>query len=405
MSKARANGEGSIYPYKNGFAAYAWVETPAGLRKRKYVYGKTREEVHAKWVSLQQEANRGTVSTSAPSVGEFLDYWLREVIKPNRAPLTWSTYESFVRVHIAPALGKKRLNRLRSREVQSWINSVGRACQCCEQGKDAARPVAKQRCCAVGTCCESRLSARSISDLRACLRSALGDAIGEGLITANVAQAVKLPRIRKAKRKRWSTEEARRFLESARSDNDPLYAAYVLVLVLGLRKGEALGLPRDAVDFDGLEIDVRHQLQRVAGQLLHRETKTEASDEPLPMPGIVATALQIRERQRAEDRRDADVAWQETGLVFTTRHGTPIEPRNFNRSWGIRIRKAGVSSIAVHDARRTCGSLLADLDVHPRVAMRILRHAQFSVTMEVYSLVSDDSTREALRRLGDSLDG
>ena len=40
-SSKRANGEGSIYPYRNGFAAYAWVNTPDGKRKRKYVYGNT----------------------------------------------------------------------------------------------------------------------------------------------------------------------------------------------------------------------------------------------------------------------------------------------------------------------------------------------------------------------------
>jgi integrase len=57
----------------------------------------------------------------------------------------------------------------------------------------------------------------------------------------------------------------------------------------------------------------------------------------------------------------------------------------------------------VHDGRRSCGSLLADLDVHPRVAMRILRHANFTVTMEVYTEVSSAQTRAALKKLGDSL--
>jgi integrase len=56
-------------------------------------------------------------------------------------------------------------------------------------------------------------------------------------------------------------------------------------------------------------------------------------------------------------------------------------------------------------ARRTCASLLVDLDVHPRIAMAILRHADFSITMEVYAQVSSKATREALKRLGQSLDG
>jgi integrase len=91
--------------------------------------------------------------------------------------------------------------------------------------------------------------------------------------------------------------------------------------------------------------------------------------------------------------------------VFCSVFGTPIDPRNFNRSWDARCVKAGVRKITVHDARRTCGSLLADLDVHPRVAMTILRHARFSITMEIYTQVSPKSTREALKRLGESLDG
>jgi hypothetical protein len=97
-------------------------------------------------------------------------------------------------------------------------------------------------------------------------------------------------------------------------------------------------------------------------------------------------------------------AWQGTKLIFTTRYGTPIEPRHFNRYRDRRCEKAGVRTITVHHARRTCGSLLADLDVHPRVAMQILRHAQFSITMEIYTEVSSEQTREALRRLGRALD-
>ncbi len=59
----------------------------------------------------------------------------------------------------------------------------------------------------------------------------------------------------------------------------------------------------------------------------------------------------------------------------------------------------------VHNTRRTCASLLVALDVHPRVAMQILRHSQIAVTMQVYSEVPSEATQDALRRLGQSLDG
>lgn len=86
-------------------------------------------------------------------------------------------------------------------------------------------------------------------------------------------------------------------------------------------------------------------------------------------------------------------------MVFTTRYGTPIEPRNFNRSFHARCTKAGVRRIRVHDARHTCATLLADLEVHPRIAMAILRHAQIAINVEIYTEASSPATRAALKRL------
>lgn len=107
-ARHRANGEGSIYPRKQGgFAAYAWVVTPAGRKMRKYVYGKTREEVHAKWVALTREAAQGPVLTKVPTVGQFLDRWLEETVAPNLAPLTHATYESHVRNYLKPGAGER----------------------------------------------------------------------------------------------------------------------------------------------------------------------------------------------------------------------------------------------------------------------------------------------------------
>jgi integrase len=125
----------------------------------------------------------------------------------------------------------------------------------------------------------------------------------------------------------------------------------------------------------------------------------------LPLPSIGITALHQHLSEVETTKPTAGSAWQHTGLIFHTASGAPVDPRNFNRSWDARCLKAGVRKITVHDARRTCASLLADLDIHPRIAMTILRHARFSITMEIYTQVSSKATREALKRLGDSLDG
>lgn len=79
-------------------------------------------------------------------------------------------------------------------------------------------------------------------------------------------------------------------------------------------------------------------------------------------------------------------------------------PRNFNRSFSRCVAAAKVPTITVHGTRKTCGSLLAALDVHPRYAMQILRHSKIAVTMEIYTEVPSAATREALGKLAQWLD-
>ncbi|MEV1246432.1 site-specific integrase [Nonomuraea sp. NPDC049750] len=170
----------------------------------------------------------------------------------------------------------------------------------------------------------------------------------------------------------WTVDEARRFLEHLRAIDDPLYAAYVFILVLGLRRGEVLGLAWDCVELGGEQLWISRQLTRVGGWLLHRETtKTEDSTASLPLFGLCVSALRHRQRVQEEARKAAGDKWKPSDLTFTTRTGTPIEPRNFNRAFENHCRHAGVPRIRVHDTRHTWASLLAALDIHPRVAMRI----------------------------------
>ena len=120
-------------------------------------------------------------------------------------------------------------------------------------------------------------------------------------------------------------------------------------------------------------------------------------------PGGSEAGARPRRPGPAARAAPAGAALIDNGLVFTTRHGTLIEPRNFNRSFDRCITAARVPRITVHGTRKTCASLLAALDVHPRVAMRILRHSKINVTMEIYTEAPSDATRDALRRLGDLL--
>ena len=396
--KTRHNGEGSIYPVKGGYRAYVWVTTTSGRRKRKYLAGKTRESVHEKFLALHHTAASRPVPTTIPTLVVFLNGWLEDIVRPTLAPSTIKNYEMFTRLYIVPLLGKRRIDKLTVREVQIWVNSLRTACQCCAQGKDAAR--AEPRCCSVGRCCKQIPREWTVRQAWAILRSALSAAQRDELIVRNVASLVRMPLPRTNRPIIWSVDQARRFLESAHDDSDPFLAAYVLLLVLGLRRGEMLGLAWQDVDFELAEARIAFQLQRVGGHLVRRKTKTASSEAPLPLPEICIRALKDRRALEDRWRAAAEEAWQDNDLVITTGYGMPIDPRNFHRIFKQRARKAGVPVISVHSTRRTCASLLVAMNVHPRVAMAILRHSQIAVTMDIYSQATAEGTRNALRDLG-----
>ena len=97
-----------------------------------------------------------------------------------------------------------------------------------------------------------------------------------------------------------------------------MYAGYVLLLTLGLRRGEMLGLAWDDVDLEGGEALIAWQVQRVDGSLLRRRTKTPSSDAPLPLPEIAVQALERQRVEEARRRLAAGDMWGDCGLVFTT---------------------------------------------------------------------------------------
>lgn len=401
----RGKGEGTIYKYRNGYAAQAWVTTPTGDPKRKTVYGKTRERVHSELVKLQTAAQKGPVATSTPTVSAYLSYWMKEVVKePDFSPLTVTTYGQHIRHYLVPHLGKKKLDKLTARDLRTWVNTLRKTCQCCAQGRDKARRPDRRRCCAVGECCQSFTTESNIYEARKVLRSALSNAVREELLSRNVAALLKMSKPRAKKEKPWTLDEVHRFLASARADDDPLYAAYVLLLVLGLRKGELLALNWSEVNLDVPELSVEWQLHRIGGELRRRKkTKTEESEDTMPLPVLCVEALKLRQEQQARQRADA-TEWESSAYVFTTRTGHAVDPsRSFARQFDSRCAKAGVRRIEVHTTRKTCATLLAALDVHPRVAMRILRHSQIKLTMDLYTRVHDDATVNALKRLGDYL--
>ena len=377
-NQRRVNGEGTISgPRKDGrYVGAFYALTTAGTRKRVYVYGRTREEAHERLVDAQSKAAQGIpVPAQSWKLGPYLDYWLENVVKPTRRPSTYALYEINVRVHLKPGLGKHQLRRLSVPIVQAFLNGKLQAGQ----------------------------SVRNVHILRQILSAALTRAAREELVSRNVARLVELPIWEPAAIVPWSSKEALRFLDAASAD--PLYPAFVLLLLYGMRRGEVLGLRWQDVDFEAGQLRVRQQLQRIQGDLYIGPVKTRAGSRDLPLIGLASNALSSRKRDQDADRVRLGRSWADTGLVFTTRTGRPVEPRNLVRSYARICDQSGVRKIRVHAIRHTTASLLKDLRVPPRDAQVILGHAYFLTTQQIYTHVDQAAQLDAITKLNELLGG
>lgn len=182
-----------------------------------------------------------------------------------------------------------------------------------------------------------------VQSIHAVLRNALECAVREEAIPRNVAKLVKVTTPRYKVNRGLTTAQARAVLRVAADHR--LYTLYVLALCLGLRRGELLGLRWVDVDLDGEKLEVVQTLQRVGGQLRFVQPKTDDSERTVPLPSFCVAALREHRKRQFTERSGAWPDWDDHGLVFPSRRGTPMEPDNLRRSWGTIRQAAGLSGI------------------------------------------------------------
>jgi integrase len=368
----RANGEGSIGRRPNGTWSAA-VTLPDG--RRKFFYGKTKEDARRKLSRVLHAIDVGSLADSRGiAVGEFLDQWLAEVVEPNVRPWTYKGYEVHVRLHLKPVIGHIPLDKLTPLHVQQLLN-------------------AKKR---------EGLSSKSIRYIRGTLRTALNQALRWELISRNPAALVDGPRVGHYEIRPFTPEEARTFLAAMKGDR--LEALYSVALTMGLRQGEALGLCWTEVDLEMGYLRVSKQLQRFDGETRLVEPKTARSRRTLALPASIARALREHRDRQTHERSLASGTWSETGLVFTTPTGRPIDATRISKDFHRHLERAGLPQRRFHDLRHSCATLLLVQGVSPRVVMEVLGHSQISLTMNTYTHVLPELRRQAADRMDELLE-
>lgn len=351
MAKKRGKGEGTIYRRTNGtwraqvtldghrlsFTADSWRECREWIRN-----------------TLGQIDDGLTYASTKISIQEYLTGWLSSKQSELRQS-SWTHYNQVSRQYVLPLIGEIRLRELRPDQIQGLYNRL------LAQG----------------------IGIPTIQKIHTVLHSAFSHAVKTGLLTRNPASPAMPPKSPPREMKIYDENQVSQMLLAARGHR--WEALYHLAVTTGMRQMELLGLKWTDLDWIKQTIRIERQLVRPDGEgVKFTSPKTKAGRRVVALGSQVLGNLRGRYDRQHLERQSAEDSWEEYGLVFTTKSGRPIHPRNLLRSFKQLLRDAGLPETRFHDLRHTSASLMLNHGVPLIVVARRLGHARPSITLDVY---------------------
>jgi integrase len=390
MTMARnSNGEGSIYQWKRngkpaGYKGAISYSDENGKTKRYVAYGRTRQDVRTKLDKARERLTAGApVKDAKRTVGDWLAHWrATSLAVSDRKESTRALYATLCRKHLEPApFGAITLDKLRPSDIDALVLAMR----------------AKMKPAKIGDAEPLRaLSDSTIRQTYTILRAGLDGAVRDGLIARNPAVLVQRPGVARQEARHLDASGVAAVLKAAEASR--YYPALVLIAATGVRKGECLALSWDTsiVNLDEGWLKVRKTLGRVGTQLVFSEPKTERSRRTVPLSPAVVAMLRKHKTAQTAERLRAGSLWTDSGLVFTTEMGGPVDPRNFLRVVEDAAKAAGVAGVGVHTLRHSVAVGWLESGVHIKAVADLLGHRSISVTGDIYGHTSDDTARGAV---------
>jgi integrase len=176
----------------------------------------------------------------------------------------------------------------------------------------------------------------------------------------------------------------------------------VLSLLAGIRTEEARALrwdhvvtwvddaagwqPVTAVGFEPARAgEARYAIYVWRSERQGSDTRTGKTRRTLALPQRCVSALLAHWEQQERDRMRAGEVWQEHGLVFASRIGTPLSANNVIRALRLITKKAGLGEDWVpRELRHTFVSVLSASGVPVENIALLVGHDRTATTESVY---------------------
>jgi integrase len=350
---------------------------PKQLVKGGFPTKRDAEEAMAEAVA---KAARGQlVLPSKLSVGGYLTQWLATV-KPTLAPAAFTNYRSCITLYVEPHLSDLPLAKLTGAMLTAHYSAL------VSGGGGNGKP----------------LSPTTVRTVHRVLSKALNDAVRDDLLLVSPTVKAVPPRRQRYEAAVWNAEQAQQFLVACRRDR--LYAAWLVALGCGLRRGELAGLRWTDLDLERGTLSVTTQRTTDSDYNVITKAPKGTGRRTIDLGAGTVEALHAHKAAQLDEVRDFHGLLVATDVdvpmhVFVAEDLQPLHPQRLTDLFQAAAKGAGVPVIRLHDARHSCATLALDAGVHPKVVQQLLGHASWSTTMDLYSHRIDRLQREATQRI------
>ncbi|MCA9113957.1 MAG: site-specific integrase [Planctomycetaceae bacterium] len=362
----RANGEGTITKRKDGL----WRGRVTVGNQRKDVYAKTQAECREKIELLKLKAGRKLdFKRASDSLAAYLQHWLDNVVKLNKAARTHEEYDLAVRLYIVPFIGHRKLANLNADDMESWQASMVRK----------------------GHSANQRLRGIRI------LRNALNRAVKNRIIDINPVQVLDIPKVERREVIPLELEHCRQLFAECKKHR--LGEIVPLAVMTGLRLGELLALEWSDVNLSEGVLSVRRTLQELKSGKSVKPPKSKAGRRAVNLDPIAIQALRDRQKKAIDEGCPPDAI----PIVFPNTEGRHVARTLLGSQTWYPIRKAaGIpETVRFHDLRHSHASLMIAAGIHLKVIQERLGHSTFQLTADTYSHLLQGAQADAANRVGE----
>jgi integrase len=182
--------------------------------------------------------------------------------------------------------------------------------------------------------------------------------------------------------RRWRCGRRRKRHFLAAVAEDRLYAAFHLIALRGLRRGEPAGLRWCDLDLDRGLCFITHQVQRRDGEIVEDQPKTATSVRAVALDRTTVKVLKAHRKLQEAECRACDVV--PSGFIFTRVDGQPLAPEYLYRRFVKLTAEHGLPPIRLHDLRHGAASLALQAGVDLKVVSDQLGHSSIVLTADTY---------------------